>query len=74
MAETEEGMEPLCALWRVSALPALEAELAEGRHPAVHQVLERLGAARVWFPDPSAFMNVNTPEDLALAEARSDAR
>ena len=44
VAETEGGMEPLCALWRVSALPALEAELAEGRHPAVHQVLERLGA------------------------------
>jgi molybdopterin-guanine dinucleotide biosynthesis protein A len=67
VAETEEGVEPLCAVWKLSALDALEAELADGRHPPVHQVLERLGAARVGFPDPGLFLNVNTPEDLALA-------
>lgn len=69
VAETGEGMEPLCAVWRRSALAALEAELAEGRHPPVHQVLERLGAVRVRFPDPGTFLNINTPDDLALAAA-----
>jgi molybdopterin-guanine dinucleotide biosynthesis protein A len=66
-------MEPLCALWRVSALPALETALAGGRHPPVHEVLERLGAGRIRFRDAAAFLNINTPEDLALASARTAA-
>lgn len=74
VVETPDGIEPLCAIWRVSALPALDAALVEGRHPAVHQLLQRLGAARVRFADASAFMNVNTRTDLALAHARSAAR
>lgn len=69
VAATDEGMEPLCAVWRLSALAVLEAELAGGRHPPVHGVLERLGAARVGFADAGLFLNVNTPQDLALAAA-----
>ena len=73
VAETDGGVEPLCAVWRLSALQTLEAELAGGRHPPVHGVLEKLRAVRVSFPDASAFLNLNTPGDLALAAARTAA-
>ncbi len=75
MAETSDGLEPLCALWPVSALPTVREALAGGAHPPTWQVLERLGARKVWFESRQAFANVNTREDLAALEAmRSRAR
>jgi molybdopterin-guanine dinucleotide biosynthesis protein A len=57
-------LEPLCALWRVSRRDELRGLLHDGRHPAVREALEALGAARAAFPDPHAFTNVNTADDL----------
>ncbi|WP_286012422.1 molybdenum cofactor guanylyltransferase MobA [Achromobacter sp. Marseille-Q4962] len=59
---------PACMALRVSLLPALRAFLESGeRRVGLWQ--DRAGAARVPFADGEpAFMNVNTPEDLALAE------
>ena len=62
------GDHPATALWPVGLAPALAAFLAAGeakvtRFTAAH------GAARAQFPDPRAFLNLNTPEDLAQAEA-----
>jgi molybdopterin-guanine dinucleotide biosynthesis protein A len=68
MAETRDGRQPLCALWPVSALPAVREALAEGAHPPTWQVLERLGARKVLFDAPEAFANVNTRDDLAAVE------
>jgi molybdopterin-guanine dinucleotide biosynthesis protein A len=73
MAETREGRQPLCALWPVTALPAVSAALIGGAHPPTWRVLEGLGAARVHFEPPEAFANLNTREDLAAAQARLDA-
>jgi molybdopterin-guanine dinucleotide biosynthesis protein A len=72
MAETREGRQPLCALWPVTALPAVSAALAGGAHPPTWRVLEGLGAARVHFETPQAFANLNTRDDLAAAQARLD--
>jgi molybdopterin-guanine dinucleotide biosynthesis protein A len=69
MAETRDGRQPLCALWPVTALPAVREALAGGAHPPTWQVLEGLGARKVSFEDPVAFANVNTREDLAVIEA-----
>lgn len=69
MAETSEGRQPLCALWPVTALPAVCAALADGAHPPTWQLLERLGARKVFFERPAEFANVNTRDDLAAAEA-----
>ena len=35
------------------------------------QMLERLGARKVFFDDTQAFANVNTREDLAAVQARA---
>ena len=69
MAETRDGCQPLCALWPVTALPAVREALVGGAHPPTWQMLERLGARKVPFDRPEAFANVNTRDDLAAIEA-----
>lgn len=66
-ARTSAGPHPLCALWRLETLPAVEAALANGAHPSIRMFLDALGAAVVEFPDPAPFANLNTPEDAARA-------
>ena len=68
LAADVTGDHPATGLWPVGLAPALAAFLAAGeakvtRFTAAH------GAARALFPDPRAFLNLNTPEDLAAAEA-----
>ncbi|HEY9181785.1 MAG TPA: molybdenum cofactor guanylyltransferase [Gammaproteobacteria bacterium] len=70
MAETRDGRQPLCALWPVAALPAVRDALAGGAHPPTWQLLERLGARKVFFEPPESFANVNTPDELAAVQAR----
>lgn len=68
-ALTSDGAHPLCALWATNLLPRFQVALRGGAHPPVHRLAAELGAARVLFDDAEAFLNVNTPEDLARAEA-----
>jgi molybdopterin-guanine dinucleotide biosynthesis protein A len=65
---------PTFGLWPVSLREALRAALAEGQRKIV-AFTEPRGCARAVFPnrDPEPFFNVNTPEDLALADAYCDA-
>ncbi len=70
MARTADGLQPLCALWPVTALPAVSEALAGGEHPPTWRVLEALGAATVDFEHAAAFANLNTRADLVAAEAR----
>ena len=65
IAETCDGLQPLCAVWPVTALPMLSEALTGGRHPATWMMLERLGAQRVSFESAAAFANINTRSDLA---------
>lgn len=69
MAETQDGRQPLCALWPATALPVVREALLGGAHPPTWQVLERLGARKVRFDDAAAFANVNTRDDLAAIAA-----
>jgi molybdenum cofactor guanylyltransferase len=62
------GDHPATALWPVGLAPALAAFLAGGE-AKVTRFTDAHGAARAAFPDPRAFLNLNTPEDLAAAEA-----
>jgi molybdenum cofactor guanylyltransferase len=64
MAETTEGRQPLCAVWPVSALEIVTAALLGGAHPPTWRLLEQIGATRVRFDPPEAFVNINTREDL----------
>jgi molybdopterin-guanine dinucleotide biosynthesis protein A len=70
LAETGDGRQPLCALWPVTALPVVREALADGAHPPTWQLLEQLGARKVFFDSPGAFTNINPRDDLAAAEVR----
>ncbi len=65
VARTSEGVQPLCALWRVSLAGPMAQALAQG-HPSVRRWLSGIGAVEVAFPDAAAFANVNTPSDLPV--------
>lgn len=63
------GVEPLCAVYSVAALPEIEARLLRGEH-GMAALLDALRTARLplaevrRFGDPEIlFLNVNTPED-----------
>jgi len=59
---------PTIGLWPVGAAVGLRAALAGGLR-RVQDWTIAVGAIPVAFPDEAAFFNVNTPEDLVLAEA-----
>jgi molybdenum cofactor guanylyltransferase len=61
---------PTCSLWPTSLAPALAAFLASGENPRVLSFAQAQHCARATFADARAFANINTPEDLAAAEAR----
>lgn len=68
LAATADGRQPTFGLWPVALRDDLRAALEEGLRKVVLWT-DRHGAAEAMFagrPDP--FFNVNTPEDLALAE------
>lgn len=67
-AATADGDQPATALWPVSIAPALAAFLDSGE-AKVTRFTTNHDAASAHFPDARAFMNLNTPEDLAAAEA-----
>jgi molybdopterin-guanine dinucleotide biosynthesis protein A len=62
------GWEPLVAWYPVAALETIRTVLKSSR-PAPFLVLERLGAAALPVHDATELANVNTPADLAEAEA-----
>lgn len=71
VAASSGRLHPVCGLWRTSVRPLLEDQARAGRL-SLTALAERAGAVTVDWPtaphDP--FANVNTPDDLARAEAR----
>jgi len=68
LASDATGDHPATAIWPVGLAPALAAFLAGGQ-ARITRFTDAHQAARAQFPDPRAFLNLNTPEDLAAAEA-----
>ncbi len=68
LARSTDGDHPATALWPIALAPALAAFLAEGG-AKVTLFVHAHHAARADFADARAFLNLNTPEDLAAAEA-----
>ena len=66
-------LHPAVGLWRVATLPALEAALST-RRLRLEGVCREVGASVLDARDAgwsqNAFFNINTPDDLAAAEAR----
>ena len=71
---SRRGMEPLCAFYTAACVPAIERRLDAGDRRVISFFddvrVERLPESEVRrFGDPAVmFMNVNTPDDLELAE------
>lgn len=61
---------PAFGLWPTALAADLQEFLASGAKPRMADFALQAGALWVDFPDPSAFENLNTPADLARAEAR----
>lgn len=57
-ADSPDGRQPLCAVWRVELLAALSATLRDG-HPAVRAFQDDMGMTRALFADSAAFANLN---------------
>lgn len=70
VAASDGRLHPVCALWRTTAVPMLVRRAGEGRL-SLRGLSEAVGCAVVDWPveggDP--FININTAEDLAAAEA-----
>ncbi|KAA9010743.1 molybdenum cofactor guanylyltransferase MobA [Histidinibacterium aquaticum] len=62
---------PTCGLWAVALAPLLRERLDAGDRRLM-AFADAAGAARAEFDDDRAFFNVNTPEDLARAEALAE--
>ena len=70
-AESATGIHPLVALWPVACRSALADWLASQPSGRVRAFGATIAMRSVWFDDaPDPFHNVNTPEDLAQAQAR----
>ena len=61
-AVTDQGPQPLCSVWRTSALGAVTDWLTGERHPPAKRLLASLNAPAVAFEDAAAFANFNRPE------------
>lgn len=74
--ETARGLgeHPTFALWPVALADDLEDALTRGGLRKIIVWASRHGIARVTFADEFSFFNVNTPGDLARAEAMARAR
>ncbi len=78
IAETDEGYEPLHAVYRrETCIPAIESAIASdqwrmiGWFPDVRVLKLAQGQLRPFDPEGLAFWNLNTPEEFAEAERRA---
>jgi len=68
VAATTDGAQGTFGVWPVALQDALADFIANGGR-RVRDFTEDQGAATADFPDPKAFFNINTPDDLAQAAA-----
>ncbi|SDF30307.1 molybdenum cofactor guanylyltransferase MobA [Limimaricola pyoseonensis] len=70
LAESDGRVHPVCGLWPVRLRDPLRAALADGTR-RIGDWAQAQGAALARFPagTPEPFANINTPADLAAAEA-----
>lgn len=67
--QTADQPHPTCALWPLTARDALRAFLASGEKPRIRAFAATLDARPAAFA-AEEFANLNTPQDIAAAEAR----
>ena len=70
LAASDGRLHPICALWRTAVVPALVQRASEGQL-SLRGLAEAVGCVAVDWPveEGDPFININTAEDLAAAEA-----
>jgi len=68
LARTADGRHPTFGLWPTALRDDLRTSLQDGLRKVVMWTDKHNGTTAI-FPDDAAFFNVNTPEDLATAQA-----
>lgn len=70
VASSGGNLHPVCGLWRVEAIQQIDAYCSSGRR-SLKGFAQHLGFAEVEWPTVSrdSFFNINSPADLATAEA-----
>lgn len=67
IALDDAGIHPTFAAWRMADLDRVRGDL--GAAPSLRRLAELTDARRIAWPGTHSFFNVNTPDDLAAAEA-----
>ena len=70
VAESSNGLEPLCAIYRRGILDIAEVMLSKNQH-RLQTLLESVKTQKVLFKDSKRFMNLNYPLEYALAKVLS---
>jgi len=73
LAAADGRIQPLCGLYHRSLAAAVAEALADGERaviPVLASIAGTLGLERVWFENDDAFLNLNTPEDVATLGAQ----
>ena len=71
VAQSNNGLEPLCAIYRRSFLMEAKRALEANRHK-LHSIFEKLNVKRVKIDNPSNFINLNYPSEYEEAKKRLD--
>jgi len=66
IAQSPNGLEPLCGLYRRSILPLAESQLAHGNH-RLHTLLKSAKTKTVTFKEVKPFTNINHPHEYQEA-------
>ena len=69
VAQSDNGLEPLCAIYHRSCLVEAKRALEENKH-RLHALLEKLEVKSVKIEDESLFMNLNYPSEYEIAQKR----
>ena len=66
VAESKNGIEPLCAIYRRGVLPFAKKMLQENKH-RLQTLLDSVTTQKVFFNDTELFTNINYPSDYIRA-------
>ncbi len=69
VAQSSNGLEPLCAIYRRSCLVEAKRALEANMH-GLHSLFKKLQIERVQIEDETAFMNLNYPSEYEIAKKR----
>ncbi len=67
MADSKNGIDPLCAIYRRAVLPSAKKMLKENRH-RLQTLFESVAIQKVFFNDKNLFINMNYPSDYERAK------